>query len=95
VAGVGSQSHRFYNPGRPVFVSRRAGEEKSGVNNFISGMHEFSAGATKYGKKFGALPASEKDQYFGELLAAAEAALTSAIGAGAGSVSAPHRSSAS
>ena len=41
--------------------------------NFIAGMHEFSAGAsTKYGKKFGELPASQKNQYFGELLAAAE-----------------------
>jgi hypothetical protein len=55
--------------------------------NFIFGMHEFSAGATKkYGKKFGALPASEKDQYFGEQLATAEAALTSSSIAGAGSV---------
>lgn len=46
--------------------------------NFITGLHEFSAGATrKYGKKFGELPASQKDQYFGELLATAEAAPTS------------------
>ena len=58
--------------------------------NFISGMHEFSAGATrKYGKKFGELPADQKDQYFGELLSTEEAALTSTSGAGAGSVSAP------
>jgi hypothetical protein len=58
--------------------------------NFISGLHEFSAGATrKYGKKFGELPASQKDQYFGELLATAEAALTSADGAGALSAGAP------
>lgn len=39
--------------------------------NFIAGLHEFSAGG-KYGKKFGELTASQKDQYFGELLAAAE-----------------------
>jgi len=45
--------------------------------NFIAGMHEFSAGAsTKYGKKFGELPASQKNQYFGELLAAAEGGAT-------------------
>jgi hypothetical protein len=59
--------------------------------NFISGMHEFSAGAPKkYGKKFAELSASQKDQYFGELLATAEAAPTSTSGAGAGSASA-HR----
>lgn len=41
--------------------------------NFIAGLQEFSAGASrKYGKKFGELTASQKDQYFGELLAAAE-----------------------
>ena len=41
--------------------------------NFIAGIQEFSAGALKkYGKKFGELAASQKDQYFGELLAAAE-----------------------
>src|SRR5688572_19884855 len=41
--------------------------------NFIAGLHEFSAGAfNKYGKKFGGLTASQKDQYFGELLATAE-----------------------
>jgi hypothetical protein len=41
--------------------------------NFIAGMHEFSAGALKkYSKKFGELTASQKDQYFGELLATAE-----------------------
>lgn len=45
--------------------------------NFIAGMHEFSAGAfKKYGKKFGELPASQKDQYFGELLATAEGGAT-------------------
>lgn len=41
--------------------------------NFMSGMHEFSAGASrKYGKQFAELTASQKDQYFGGLLAAAE-----------------------
>lgn len=41
--------------------------------NFIAGLRDFSAGALeKYGKKFAALSASQKDQYFGELLAAAE-----------------------
>jgi len=60
--------------------------------NFISGMHEFSAGALKkYGKKFGELPASQQDQYFGELLATAETALTSMNGATPGSASAPGR----
>jgi hypothetical protein len=43
--------------------------------NFIAGMREFSAGASKkYGRKFSELTASQKDQYFGELLAAAEGA---------------------
>ena len=56
--------------------------------NFISGMHEFSAG-NKNGKKFAEMTARQKNQYFGELLATAEAALTSTSGAGAGSVSAP------
>jgi hypothetical protein len=46
--------------------------------NFIFGMHAFSAGAfKKFGKKFAELPASQKDQYFGELLTTAEAAPTS------------------
>jgi hypothetical protein len=41
--------------------------------NFISGLHEFSAGALeKYGRKFGELTASQKDQYFGGLLSKAE-----------------------
>ena len=45
--------------------------------NFIAGMHEFSAGAfKKYGTKFEELNASQKDQYFGELLAAAEGGAT-------------------
>jgi len=41
--------------------------------NFMAGMQDFSAGAfKKYGKKFGELTSSQKDQYFGELLATAE-----------------------
>jgi hypothetical protein len=41
--------------------------------NFIAGLREFSAGAlAKHGKKFGELTASQKDQYFGGLLTAAE-----------------------
>ena len=41
--------------------------------NFMAGMHEFAAGALeKHGKKFGELTESQKDQYFGELLATAE-----------------------
>ena len=45
--------------------------------NFIAGMHEFSAGALeKYGKKFAELTASQKDQYFGALLTAAEGGAT-------------------
>ncbi len=45
--------------------------------NFISGMHEFSAGAfKKYGKKFAELTAGQKDQYFGELLATEEGGAT-------------------
>jgi Gluconate 2-dehydrogenase subunit 3 len=39
--------------------------------NFIAGMREFAA-AVRYGKKFGEMTASQKDQYFGELLTAAE-----------------------
>lgn len=47
--------------------------------NFIAGLHEFSAGALeKYGKKFGELTASQKDRYFGELLAKAEGGATAA-----------------
>jgi hypothetical protein len=42
-------------------------------DNFIAGMRGFSAGAIKkHGKKFAELSANQKDQYFGELLAAAE-----------------------
>jgi len=45
--------------------------------SFIAGMREFSAGAfRKFGKKFAELTASQKDQYFGELLATAEGGAT-------------------
>jgi hypothetical protein len=66
--------------GVPQFVKMMLSDwfSEAERENFISGMHEFLAGATrKYGKKFGELPASQKDQYFGELLAKAEAAPTS------------------
>ena len=43
--------------------------------NFIAGMHEFSAGS-KYGKKFAELTARQKNEYFGERLATAEGAAT-------------------
>jgi hypothetical protein len=75
--------------GVPVFVKMMLSDWFSEAEraNFITGMHEFSAGAAKkYGKKFGELTASQKDQYFGEQLATAEAALTSSSIAGAGSV---------
>jgi gluconate 2-dehydrogenase gamma chain len=59
-------------------------------DHFISGLREFSAGASrKFGKKFAELAASQKDQYFGELLATAEAPLKSTGGAGAGSAATP------
>jgi hypothetical protein len=46
---------------------------------FLSGMHEFSAGARqKYGKDFAALSAIQQDEYVGELLRAAESAPASA-----------------
>jgi hypothetical protein len=46
-------------------------------DNFMAGMHKFSAGArNKYGKEFAALPASQKNEYFAALLAAAETAPT-------------------
>jgi len=78
--------------GVPEFVKMMLSDwfSEAERESFISGMHEFSSGALeKYGKKFGELPASQKDQYFGELLATAEAALTSTNDAGAGSVGAP------
>jgi hypothetical protein len=46
--------------------------------NFISGLHEFSAGALeKHGKDFESLTASQKNQYFGAQLKAAEEGATS------------------
>ena len=78
--------------GVPAFVKMMLSDwfSEAERENFIAGMHEFSAGAfKKFGTKFEELNASQKDQYFGELLATAEAALTSTSGAGAGSVSAP------
>ena len=65
--------------GVPAFVKMMLSDwfSEAERENFISGMHEFSAGASKkYGKKFGELTASQKDQYFGELLAAAEGGAT-------------------
>jgi hypothetical protein len=65
--------------GVPDFVKMMLSEWFSAEEreNFIAGLQEFSAGG-KYGKKFGELTASQKDQYFGELLAAAEGAATAA-----------------
>lgn len=71
--------------GVPAFVKMMLSNwfSEAERENFMSGMHEFSAGAAKkYGKKFGELPASQKDQYFGELLSAAEAPVTNDTGAG-------------
>ena len=65
--------------GVPEFVKMMLSDwfSEAERKNFISGMHEFSAGASKkYGKKFGELPASQKNQYFGELLATAERGAT-------------------
>ncbi len=63
--------------GVPDFVKMMLSEwfSQAERENFIAGMHEFSAGAfKKYSKKFAELTASQKDQYFGELLATAEGA---------------------
>ena len=65
--------------GVPAFVKMMLSDwfRDAERENFIAGLHEFSAGAFKtYGKKFGELAASQKDQYFGELLAAAEGGAT-------------------
>jgi gluconate 2-dehydrogenase gamma chain len=65
--------------GVPAFVKMMLSDwfSETERENFVSGMREFSAGALeKYGKKFGALTASQKDQYFGELLMAAEGGAT-------------------
>jgi len=59
--------------GVPAFVKMMLSDwfSEAERENFISGLREFSAGK-KYGKKFAELTASQKDQYFGELLATAE-----------------------
>ena len=65
--------------GVPDFVKMMLSEwfSQAERENFIAGMQKFSAGAfKKYGKKFGELTASQKDQYFGELLTAAEGGAT-------------------
>ena len=65
--------------GVPDFVKMMLSEWFSAAEreNFIAGLHEFSAGASrKYGKKFVELTASQKNQYFGELLATSEGAAT-------------------
>jgi hypothetical protein len=64
--------------GVPAFVKMMLADWFSAAEreNFIAGMREFSAGALrKYGKTFAELTASQKDQYFGELLAKAEGAV--------------------
>jgi Gluconate 2-dehydrogenase subunit 3 len=63
--------------GVPAFVRMMLSEwfSEAERENFISGMHEFSAG-NKNGKKFAEMTARQKDQYFGELLATAEGAAT-------------------
>ena len=63
--------------GVPAFVKIMLSDWFSAAEreHFIAGMHDFSAGAfKKYGKKFAELSASQKDQYFGELLTTAEGA---------------------
>ncbi len=65
--------------GVPDFVKMMLSDWFSAAEreNFIAGLHEFSAGAfKKYGNKFRELTASQKDQYFGELLATAEGGAT-------------------
>jgi hypothetical protein len=59
--------------GVPDFVKMMLSEWFSDAErqNFIDGLHEFAAGK-KHGKKFAELTASQKDQYFGALLATAE-----------------------
>jgi hypothetical protein len=65
--------------GVPAFVKMMLSDwfSEAERENFLSGMRKFSAGALeKYGKKFGELTASQKDQYFGALLASAEGGAT-------------------
>ena len=61
--------------GVPAFVKRMLSDwfSETERENFVAGLREFAAGK-KHGKKFSDLTASEKDQYFGELLKTAEAA---------------------
>lgn len=63
--------------GVPAFVQKMVSGWFSDADreNFLSGLREFSAGAIRrHGKPFGRLSATEKEAYFGPLLAAAEAA---------------------
>ncbi len=65
--------------GVPAFVRMMLSDwfSETERENFIVGMHGFAAGALKkYGKEFGKLTASQKDQYFGELLTTAEGVAT-------------------
>jgi len=63
--------------GVPDFVKMMLAEwfSQAERENFIAGLHEFSAG-NKNGKKFAEMTARQRDQYFGELLAAAEGSAT-------------------
>ena len=61
--------------GVPDFVKMMLSDWFSAAEreNFVAGLHEFSAGASKkHGKQFGELTARQKDHYFGELLVKAE-----------------------
>jgi len=61
--------------GVPAFVKMMLSDwfSEGERENFLAGLREFSAGAfKKHGKKFGELTGSQKDQYFGEALTAAE-----------------------
>jgi hypothetical protein len=65
--------------GVPAFVRMMLSDwfSEAERENFTAGLREFSAGASKrYGRRFADLTASQKDQYFGESLAAAEAGAT-------------------
>jgi hypothetical protein len=61
--------------GVPAFVKMMLSDwfSEAERENFIAGLHAFASGASeKYGKNFAKLTASQKDQYYGELLTAAE-----------------------
>ncbi len=65
--------------GVPAFVKMMLSDwfNEAERENFVSGLREFSAGASrKFGRSFGELTASQKDQYFGERLATAEGGAT-------------------